>query len=283
MKKTFSLALLTALLLCVIWGTAASAEGSLGQVTDSAGILTDEQAQVLESRAKELSQRYNCGIYIVVLRDYREYNSAGVGECAEGLYSYYDLGYGADRDGLLLLLSMDDRDYALTSYGHYADYCFGDHNKNLVESAFLDDFRYDDWAGGFDDYLNLAEDVLLTAETHSLTLSDEDQSFSGVKYPGNSYRYGVSGKLPVPARIAITVLAPCLAALLVCSVFKAQMKTAKLRTTAEEYMVPGSTALRIKEDRFLNRTETRTRIQTDSNRGSGGGGGGGFHTHTGKF
>ena len=81
--------------------------------------------------------------------------------------------------------------------------------------------------------------------------------------------------------------APCLIALGVCSTFKAQLKTAKLRTTAEEYVVPGSMALRASEDRFVNRAVNRVPIPRNNNSsgrgGFSGGGSGGFHSHTGKF
>lgn len=282
MKKKFALCLLLALLLCLCLVPAASAAEDIGHVQDTAGILSSDEVRALEERAETLSESCRCAVYIVTVQDYRELNGGDVGACAEGIYSYYDLGYGSGRDGMLLLLSMADRDYALTSYGYYADYCFGDHNKDLVEEAFLDRFRYDDWYGGFTAYLDHAEDVLKTAQAHGLTVDMEDQSFSGLTYSGDRYRYGVTGKLPVGAKLGITVGAPSLIALLVCSLFKAQMKTAKLRTTAEEYVVPGSAALRIKEDRFVNRTQTRTLIQSSSG-SRGGGGGGGFHTHTGKF
>ena len=96
--------------------------------------------------------------------------------------------------------------------------------------------------------------------------------------------------MPTGAKLGIGIGAPCLIALAICSTFKAQMKTAKEKTTAEEYVVPGSAALRVRDDRFINRTETRVPIQTHSSSGRGGssGGssfhsGGGFSGSSGKF
>ena len=264
-------------------------DGKLNHVTDSADILTASQEAELERRAAAISEKYPCEVYIVTVQDYRSYTSGDVNACSTGLYSYYDLGYGSGRDGLLLLLSMNDRDYSIIHYGYYGEYCFGDHNLDLIEENFLDNFRYNDWEGGFKDYLSVSEDILHTAAAHDLSLDKEDQSFSGLSYPAHTYRYGVTGKLPVPLRLLIGLGAPSLVALVVCSTFKAQMKTAKERTTAEEYVVPGSATLHIREDRFINRTETRTRIHTESSSGGsgrssfGGGGGGGFGGHSGKF
>jgi uncharacterized membrane protein YgcG len=282
MKKTW-IALLLCLLLCLALMPAAAAEGTLAHVTDEPGILTAAEKNELETRAAAFGEKYHCEIYIVVINDYRERTNGDVGACAEELYSYFDLGYGADRDGLLLLLSMADRDYALTSYGHFADACFNDHNKDLVEKNFLDNFRGNDWFGGFSDYLDLADDILATAVSHGFSPEQESQRFSGLKYPSLTYRYSGVYKMPVGLKLLIGLGVPCLIALAVCSAFKAQMKTARLATTAEAYVVPGSADLQIQEDRFINRTETRVPIQTSSGSRGGGGGGGGFHTHTGKF
>ena len=65
-------------------------------------------------------------------------------------------------------------------------------------------------------------------------------------------------------------------------------KTAMEKTTAEDYLVPHSMDLRVREDRFTHRTETRTRIESDSGSRGGGGGssfhsGGGFSGRSGKF
>jgi hypothetical protein len=67
------------------------------------------------------------------------------------------------------------------------------------------------------------------------------------------------------------------------------MKSARIATTADRYVVPGSAHLHIRDDRFLNRTQTVQVISHD--RGSSGGGhaggtsvnSGGFSHHSGKF
>ncbi len=260
---------------------------SLSYVTDAAGILTEEQARALDQKAAELSQSLNFPVYIAVLQNYKDFTGGDVNNCATDLYTYYDLGVGPNRDGLLLLLSMQERDYSIITHGFYGNYCFGDHNLDLIESAFLDNFRGNDWVGGFEDYLSVTGDILRTAAAHGLTTDQEDQSFRGLTYTGNTYRYGVTGKMPAGLKLAIGLGVPCLIALAVCGAFKAQMKTAVERRTAEEYVVPGSATLRIREDRFTHRTETRTPIQTSSGSSGrssfGGGGGGGFSGHSGKF
>ncbi|MBR5094516.1 MAG: hypothetical protein IK095_05430, partial [Oscillospiraceae bacterium] len=100
---------------------------------------------------------------------------------------------------------------------------------------------------------------------------------------------GASRGMPTGLKLLIGIGVPCLIALAVCMSFKSQMKSATLRTTAEEYVVPGSANLMVREDRFINRTESRVPIQTSSSggRGSSGGSsfhsGGGFSGRSGKF
>ena len=74
-------------------------------------------------------------------------------EAAKGIFQYYDLGYGDEHDGVLLLLSMNERDYAFVGHGERGETICGYESSWLIEDEFLDNFRRDDWYGGFSDYL----------------------------------------------------------------------------------------------------------------------------------
>jgi hypothetical protein len=83
-------------------------------------------------------------------------------------------------------------------------------------------------------------------------------------------------------KAAIALGPASLIGFLVCGIFKGQMKTAKEKETAEDYVVSGSARLRIREDTFLNRTRTVQVIEHNSGGGSRPSGGGTSH-HSGKF
>ena len=259
-------------------------------VLDNAGLLSDRERSTLETRAAELSEEHACKLYIVTVNDHSQFNP-DVYEAAKGIYNYYKLGYGEGADGVLLLLSMNERDYALVGHGDRGETICGYESSWLVEDEFLDNFRNNDWYGGFADYLEACGKQLTKLENGEDITEGADiitgpngQEYHAYNAPGESK------PMPAGLKLLIGLGAPSLIALIVCSTFKAQMKTAKERTTAEEYVVPGSATLRIREDRFVNRTETRTRINTDSGSGRGGssGGssfhsGGGFSGRSGKF
>ena len=79
MRNKLVTAILTVLmLLLVVPSKALAATGDSGlpyYVSDVAEILSDGQRQDLESTAEKISSQYGCGVYIVTLDDYREYDS----------------------------------------------------------------------------------------------------------------------------------------------------------------------------------------------------------------
>ena len=292
MKRCLSLLMI--LLLLALFPVMALAEQtgevSFPYVLDNAGILTESQRSTLETRAAELSEEHGCKLYIVTVKDHSEFNP-DVYEAAKGIYNFYDLGYGEGKDGVLLLLSMNERDYSFVGHGDKGETICGYESSWLVEDEFLDDFRRDDWFGGFSDYLEACDRQLNKLESGEditegadIIVGPNGQEYHSYNAPGEPTR------MPTGAKLAIGLGAPCLIALGVCATFKAQMKTAKEKTTAEEYVVPGSAALRVRDDHFINRTETRVPIHTESSSGRGGssGGssfhsGGGFSGSSGKF
>ena len=145
----------------------------------------------------------------------------------------------------------------------------------ILEDKFLDNFKKNDWYGGFSDYLEICGSQLtklenggdITEGANIITGPD------GLDYHSYNNPYAQKERSIVPRLLAV-IFIPIAVALIVCSAFKAQMKTAREATGAEEYLVPHSMHLRTKEDRFTHRTESRTLIETDSGSRGGGGGGG---------
>ena len=111
------LALVTALALCVSAAAAAQTGAQLNYVTDAAGLLKEGERARLEKMAEAVSQKYRVGVYIVTVEDFRDYHADGVYKATYTIYHNYTMGEGPDRDGIMLLLSMDDRDWAMFCYG----------------------------------------------------------------------------------------------------------------------------------------------------------------------
>lgn len=261
MKKRVSSLLLAIVLMVALSVTALASEPQLYHITDDAAILTAEEDWQLEELAEELTNDYGVGIYVVTVDDYRALAiSDDVYETAYSIYHTYTLGEGAERSGIILLLSMAERDYALFRYGERAEYAFTEYGMAKLEKVFLDDFADDDWYAGLADYISECGVYLTMAAS------------------GKPVR-----RSPVPM-ILIWSAASLLIALIVVAVMRGMMKSVRKGADAGAYAAGGLT-LAASSDHFTHRTETRRKIETSSSSGSGGGArtGGGGAGRSGKF
>ena len=133
-------------------------------VVDQYGLLTEAEKEALIGKAEEITRQYNCGIYIGVINDMRDYGYNNIEDCAEWYFDSYGLGVGDDQTGILLLMSMAERDYDIDAHGEYAHYAFTDYGKTTISDEFLDNFVESDWYGGFSDYLARCETMLQLAQ-----------------------------------------------------------------------------------------------------------------------
>ncbi len=288
------ISLLLVLLLVSLLGPAAFAEAaaenpeSFPYVLDRAGLLSDSQREALEQKAAALSEQHQCGLYIVTVEDFTALNR-DIRSAVKGIQEYYNLGADTDGNLVILLLSMKERDYWAEGWGSHGEAIYSYESSWLIEDQFLDNFRKNDWYGGFSDFLDACDAQLTKLENGEdisqgadIIVGPDGQEYHSYNAPG---RRGMSDS----TKLILVTLIPLVVALIVCSAFKAQMKTAKEAVRADEYLVPRSMDLRIKEDRFTHRTESRTLIESSSGSRSGGGGGshhvsgGGSSGRGGKF
>lgn len=258
MKRRMALFLTALVLLAAM---AAEAFAADVYVADEGGILSQSDRQALERRAKEISDLYDCDVCIVTMYDYRDYGSGSARSCAERYFTDQGLGRGSDENGVLLLLSMAERDYALIAHGDFANMAFTDYGKDVLSEEFLDDFRYDDWYGGFVDYLEGSERLMDTA----LRGEPVDVSRSG------------------GGAVLVVLLVPLVVAAIACIVMVVSMKTARMQSHANAYIPDGGIRVTHQSDHFVNRTVVRHRIESNSSGGGTRVNSGGFSGKSGKF
>lgn len=276
MKRRLACILLAALLLlglcCTAFAEAPATEPQLWNITDTVGLLTSDEDLTLEARAEEISAQYGVGIYLLILEDYSEYYDDPY-ETAYELYHQNTLGMGEDRDGVILLMSMSDRKYATFFYGPKAEYAFDAYGQELMEEEFLDNFRDDDWYGGFSDYLEVCDEYLARAEAGDPVRGDYSSA-------GGSDGSGIGTTILVCLGISAVI------AMIVCLILRGKMKSVRKGTHADAY-VTGSLNLTASRDQYTHTTETRTKIEHESSDSSGGGSsacsGGGGSGRSGSF
>jgi len=265
MKKT--LITLSLVLALFIGLTSAVYAADLDMVTDITGTLSESQVAQLNERAVSISQQYQCDVAIIVIDAMTD--SDGAFAWAQYLYNQYNFGYGQDRSGILLFLSMAERDYAMVAYG-FGNTAFTDHGKDVMLDRYilplLRDNRFFD---AFSAYLDKSEEFLRLARDGSPfdVGTDPDAQSSSILI-----------------KLAVTILLPLMIAFGICTMWKSQMKTARMAVSACNYIPPGGFVLTGQADTFLYRTVTRVKMQSNSS--SSGGttiGGSGFSGRSGKF
>lgn len=232
-------------------------------IFDNNDLLTFDEWEKLEARAADISQRHGCGVYVAFVDDFTEYGYGNdVYKTTYQLYHANELGMGENRDGIIILLSMAERDYAMFVYGTYAETAFNSYGQEKLEKAFLGNFKEDDWYGGVSNYLSTCDEYLTRADA------------------GKPVRES-------PALlIAIAVVASCLLSGAICLFLKRSMKTVHQKVEANEYVAPGGLQLSKQYDRYTHTTEVRSKISSSDDSSSGGTSscsGGGGSGRSGKF
>ena len=229
-------------------------------IIDEAGLLSDGDLRALERQAQSIEEAYGCGVYVVTLQDYTEWYDGTLSDAIAELYHGFTLGAGPDRDGILLLLSMADRDYGLFVYGPAASYAFSEDGRAVLEGRFLSDFGADDWSAGFAHYLDGCEDFLA-------------QAAAGEPIG--------PAKAPLGTCVLLGAVIGVAVALIVCLVLKARMKSVAKGSQADAYVTDRGLSLTGRSDQFSHVVTSRHKKAKES-KGSSFTGGGGSGS-TGKF
>lgn len=233
-------------------------------VEDRVGVLTESENLELNKLAKDIRDKYKCEISIVIVDDK---GTGDVIDFAKSIYKKHEYGYGADKSGMILLLSMKERDYAIVAYG-YGNTAFTDYGKSVLEDRYLLPLLKDDrYYEGFSIYLEQASEFLNMARNGTPFDIDTDED----------------AESSVVMILAMIIFIPLVIAGIICFILLNQMKTAVPQIAADNYISEGGVKLTMQVDKFLFRTENRTRIEKGSSSGGTSVGSDGSSSSSGKF
>ena len=230
--------------------------GHPARLVDEADLLTDAQEQELIAKLDEVSERQQFEVVIVTASSL---GGKSPMDYADDYYDYNGYGYGANRDGALLLISMADRDWwiSTTGYGITALTDFGIEKlgDNMVRNGLSDGDYYD----AFSRFVSDCDSYVTQAK-------------NGTPVDRNTYKE----PFPWAKRVLISAIIGAVVAVIVGSSLKGKMVSVKAARAAADYTRPGSLQLREQNDVFLFNNVTRTPIPQQTRSG----GGGGSSTHT---
>jgi len=244
-------------------------------VVDNYGLFNDEQRATLEAKATELAQKYNMGVYLLVVDKMNGLDNPTSSQRTNFATSFYranDLGLGSGKDGVMLVLAVDSRDYVTIAYGQ-GSYSFSDEGIEVIEEAVKDELRSNDWYEGANAYYDKVGEQLEYYSVRGKPWTEPDPL---------SFILKILAILGIPAGVAFSSVKSQ----------ESAMKTAREKTEATNYLVPNSLVMLQSTDSFSHTTHVVTPIpKHESSSGSGfggggwgGGGGGGFSSSGGgKF
>lgn len=160
MKKTMLSLLLATLLLLPALAFAdigdLPTERQQPLLVDEGDILTDSEEASLLATLERISAEQKCDIVIVVPRSLG-YKSAT--EYADDWYDLNGFGYGSTKDGILLMVCMEERDWATSTAGAAQDW-FDDYTLERIESRVVSNLSNGSYYDAFTAFAEGCEQTL---------------------------------------------------------------------------------------------------------------------------
>ena len=222
-------ALLAALVLALCLSIPAFAAAPL--VRDEMGLFDADTYSQLEASAEAASDGHDCDVYFLVVDSIGDTNQR---QYAKDYYLANGLGSGSEQSGILFLLAVGSRKYVTITYGGGVT-AFTDYRIEQIEDEVVPMLSDGDYADAAQTYIDLCADTLDFYAENGDPLDYDNDPDGGL---------GIFG-------ILIVVGIPSLIAAIVCSILYAQMKTAKRKTEADDYIGAGL-KLRVQRDHYTH-------------------------------
>lgn len=224
---------------------------STPRVIDEEELISEKEENELYQKIQQLTDKFDIDIAIVTNYSLEGYSPR---QYAEMLYRNGKYGVGENNDGLLLLVSMEERDWYIFTNGE-AHEVIADDEIDGLGSKFTSYLTQGEYYTAFDKFLDSVEKEF-----------KKDQILGII--------------IPIGIGFGVSLIA----ALITVLVFKSQLKSVKFEYAAKAYEVDNSFKLTRSNDIFLYKTVTKTKKpDTSSSGGSSGGGSSSSGGGGGKF
>ena len=228
------------------------------RMNDGAQLLTEDEDNELEASLEELSVRQSFDVVIATIDSLDGEGYTSMEEYADDLYDYCQFGYGANRDGVLLLISKGDRKWHISTCG-YGITAFTDAGIQYLGQQMTPDMADGDYAAAFRTFIRWTDAYVTAArEGHPYDVNNMPHEPLSILYLGLALVIGL------------------VTALIVTGVMKSQLKSVAPQPDASSYVRQGSMRLTNQRDHYLYRDVHRTERPKASDSSDSGG----SSTHT---
>lgn len=156
--KRISLILLCLLLMVgTVFSVSATEDSEYARFHDNEKLLTEYDAEAISDKLDYISEKYRCDVVIVTSGDLEGKTAT---EFADDYYDYNGFGYGDTRDGILLLVSLEERVWATSTCGNGMN-IFDDYTLYDIEDVVVPYLSDGDYYGAFNSFADLCEVELM--------------------------------------------------------------------------------------------------------------------------
>ena len=225
---------------------------------DDAEVLTEDEDNELEDALEELSLRQSFDVTIATIESMESVGADSMEQFADDLYDYCQYGYGPDMDGVLLLVSVGDRKWHISTCG-YGITAFTDADIQYLGEQMTPDMADGDYAAAFHTFIQWTDAYVTAArEGHPYDVDNMPKEPFSIVYLGVALVIGL------------------ITALIVTGVMKSRLKSVAPQRDATSYVRQGSMKLTNQRDLYLYREVHRTERPKESSSSDSGG----SSTHT---
>lgn len=201
------------------------------RLVDQADLLTDTQEDSLQKELDDISNKLDFDVAIVTVDST---GSRTPQAFADDYYDYNGFGMGGNADGVLLLVSMAERDWHISTAG-FGITAFTDAGLDYMSDIFVPYMRDGDYMKAFETYADLC-DQFVTQAKNGRAYDNGNMP----KAPFNLAKYG-----------GIALIGGIVIALLIVETMRRSLKSVRPQRSAGNYIKNGSMNITDSEDRFL--------------------------------
>lgn len=223
-------------------------ERQLDRVVDNAKLLTDDEKSQLLDKVNEISERQQCDVAIVTVQSLDGKTAEAY---ADDFFDYNGYGIGSKKDGIIFLLSMKERKWAISTHG-YGITAFTDAGQEFIMDNVQPLLSDGDYNEAFTEFVTECDDYITQAKT-------------GEPYDSNNMP---SIEVPVYWLIITLAIGAVISFIIMQIWKKTSLISVQVQYDADNYEVDGSMKITDSKEMFLYKNVTRTLRPKESDTGS---------------
>lgn len=230
------------------------------RIVDWADLLSDSEEAELSDKLDEISERQQVDVAVVTVNSLE---GASAMEYADDFFDYNGYGLGAGQDGILFLISMEERDWYISTAG-FGITAVTDAGREYMAEKFLPYLSEGEYAQAFGVFADQCDDYIRQAKT-------------GMPYDVDNIPTEPFSHI---GALIIGVIAGFIIALIATGFMRLDLHSVYSQPAADSYMKKNSLRLTREYELFLYKNVTRTKKPKESNSSNNRPSSGGSATHT---